>query len=68
MGQDSDILTLAWLNSQPGGFAYADEIPGTADLTLLESNGFIVRVPGREPGERYGYVITPAGKRYQEGD
>ena len=27
MGQDRDILILAWLARQPTGFAYADEIP-----------------------------------------
>jgi hypothetical protein len=70
MGPDTDIMLLAWLNRQPAGFAYADVIPGGARETLnsLQARGLISLVPSKQPEGRDGYVITPAGKKFQEGD
>jgi hypothetical protein len=70
MGQDGDIMFLSWLSRQPAGFASVDEMPKApkVDLASLERRGLISLVESREPGGRNGYVITPAGRKFQEGD
>lgn len=71
MGQDRDIMFLAFLTRQPEGSADADEISqefggmSDADLASLVRRGLIKRVT---PGGKVQYVITQEGTRFQEGD
>ena len=70
MGQDRDVLILAWLARRPSGAALADEITSASadELDSLESRGLIARIPSREPGGKHGFVITPEGTILQSGD
>jgi hypothetical protein len=70
MGQAGDLMFLAWLNRQPAGFAYVDEMPDAlkVDLSSLERKGLISFVTSKEPSGHDGYMITPAGRKFQEGD
>jgi hypothetical protein len=73
MGLDRDVTILAWLNRRPSGFARASELVAEspaelADLDSLERRGLISRVPPRGPDDALGFVITPAGKAFQQGD
>jgi hypothetical protein len=70
MCQDRDKLILGWLNQQPARSAKADTFPiGTQEeLSSLERRGFIVRIPTSTSGGMHGYVITPEGKHFQDGD
>jgi DNA-binding HxlR family transcriptional regulator len=70
MGHDWDVMILAWLNRQPAGFSLANAFSNASEAQLsgLARRGLIKRVPGREAGDPHGYVITPEGKNYQNGD
>jgi hypothetical protein len=68
MSRVGDILALAWLNRQDGGVAYVDTFPVPVDFDDLERRGFLQRVPSSEVGGRDAYVITAAGKAFQQGD
>lgn len=70
MGHDRDIMILAWLKRQPSGFGLLKDFPSASleDLKSLEIRGLISRMRSNEPNGEDGFVITPEGKDYQEGD
>ena len=70
MGHDLDIMILAWLARQPSGFTTGvDMLNGTvSDLKALGRRGLVAAVPSRDDQEVSGYVITPEGTKYSQGD
>jgi DNA-binding HxlR family transcriptional regulator len=72
LGLDRDMMILAWVNRCPSGFARASDLVAqvaeASDLQSLERRGLISRVPPSEPDGEHGFVITPAGQAFQQGD
>jgi hypothetical protein len=72
MGLDGDKMFLTWLMHQPSGKANINELEdhvGAVNLSWMVQTGLIVPITYEaEPGVVHGYVITQAGKQFQDGD